>query len=132
MARIAMDKLIKRMFKEKIWAVVGASANPDKYGYKVYKRLLKEGYEVYAVNPNCEAIEGVKCYSRLADLPRLPGAVSVIVPPKAGIGVLEEAAGRNIKKLWFQPGAESSEIIGKAQQLGLEIVYKECVLIELG
>ena len=58
--------------------------------------------------------------------------VSVIVPPSAGIGVLEEAAELGIKRLWFQPGAESAEVIEKADELGLQIVYDRCVFTELG
>jgi hypothetical protein len=127
-----MNQLVQEMLREKTWAVVGASANPQKYGYKVYKRLLQERYNVYAVNPNCKDIEGVPCYPELSRLPEVPGVVSVIVPPAAGIGVLEEAAVQGIKRLWFQPGAESSEIIDKADRIGLEIVHHKCVLVELG
>ena len=127
-----MDQLVSRMLKEKVWAVVGASANPQKYGYKVYKRLLTEGYKVFAVNPNCKEIEGDPCYNSLRDLSELPGAVSVIVPPVVGLNVLEQAAQQRIKRLWFQPGAESNEIIEKAGGLNLEIAYNRCVLVELG
>lgn len=127
-----MDSLIQKMLNENNWAVVGVSANMHKYGYKVYKRLLQEGYIVYPINPNCEQIEGVACYPRLNDLPRLPGAVSVIVPPTAGIAILEEAADLGIKRLWFQPGAQSDQIIRRADELNLEIVYNRCVLVELG
>jgi predicted CoA-binding protein len=127
----ALDELIGRMLGEKTWAVVGASVNRQKFGYKVLKRLMEEGYKVYPVNPNYEEIEGVKCYPALRDLPELPGTVSVIVPPAAGLTLLEEAAGLGIKKLWFQPGAESDEILKKAEKLGLELVHNRCVLIEL-
>jgi len=127
----ALDELIDRMLGEKTWAVVGATVNRQKFGYKVLKRLVDEGYKVYPVNPGYEEIEGIKCYPALGDLPELPGAVSVIVPPAAGLALLEEAAGLGIKKLWFQPGAESDEIVEKAKRLGLELVYDRCVLIEL-
>jgi predicted CoA-binding protein len=123
---------IRDILKEKTWAVVGASANTQKFGYKVFKRLIREGYTVYPVNPNCKEIEGVQCYGSLKDLSEMPGAVSVIVPPKAGLGVLDEAAELGIKRLWFQPGAESGEIVGKAEKLGLQIIYGYCVLVELG
>lgn len=127
-----MDNLIKSMLDEKVWAVVGASANTRKFGYKVFKKLYSRGYQVYPVNPNCDEIDGVKCYRSLGDLPQLPGAVSVIVPPAVGLKVLDEAAHIGIKRLWFQPGAESQEIIQKAEDLGLQIVYDNCVLIALG
>jgi hypothetical protein len=127
-----MEKLMKEMLDEKVWAVVGASNNKDKFGYKVFKRLLAEGYDVYPVNPNCEEVDGMKCYKSLSELPKLPGAVSLIVPPSIGVKVLEDASKLGIKKLWFQPGAESDEIVQKASELGLDIVYDNCVLVALG
>ncbi len=126
-----MQELIKSMLKEKVWAVVGASNNKDKFGYKVFEKLRSRNYTVYPVNPTCAEIEGVTCYKSLGDLPEIPGAVSVVVPPSAGLKILEEARKAGIKRLWFQPGAESEEIIQKASELGLQIVYYNCVLVVL-
>jgi predicted CoA-binding protein len=39
------------MLEKKIWAVVGANNDPDKYGNIIYKKLKSRGYEVYPVNP---------------------------------------------------------------------------------
>jgi len=45
------EDLIKAFLKEKnIFAVVGASRDPRKYGYQVYKDLKNAGYEVYPVS----------------------------------------------------------------------------------
>ena len=126
-----MEQLMEKMLEEKVWAVVGASANSRKFGYKVFKKLNSRGYRVYPVNPNCNEIDGIKCYRTLKDLPELPGAVSLVVPPAVGFKVMEEAAQLGIRRLWFQPGAESQEIINKASELGLEVVYNSCVLIAL-
>ena len=92
-----LSGLIRSMLDEKTWAVVGASANPGKFGYKVFKKLAREGYKAYPVNPNCGEIDGTKCYAALGDLPETPGAVSVIVPPVLGLAMLEEASGLGIK-----------------------------------
>jgi len=45
--------------KKNVFAVVGASRDPRKYGYQVYKDL-KCGYEVYPINPNAKEILGDK------------------------------------------------------------------------
>ncbi|RLI45402.1 CoA-binding protein, partial [Candidatus Bathyarchaeota archaeon] len=42
------EELIKKFLNKKnIFAVVGASRDPKKYGYQVYKDLKKAGYKVY-------------------------------------------------------------------------------------
>jgi len=46
-------ELIKAFLNRKnVFAVVGASRDPGKYGYKVYDDLKNAGYQVYPVNPN--------------------------------------------------------------------------------
>ena len=40
-------------------AVTGVSRTPKDYGSNtVYKRLRQRGYEVFAVNPNADEVEG--------------------------------------------------------------------------
>ena len=44
-------------------AVTGVSRNPSNHGSNVvYKRLRDRGYDVFAVNPNTEEIEGDPCF----------------------------------------------------------------------
>ena len=33
------------------FAVVGVTPNQEKYGYKIFKRLLEKGYQTYGVSP---------------------------------------------------------------------------------
>ena len=44
-------------------AVTGVSRTPANHGSNVvYQRLKARGYEVFAVNPNADQVEGDKCY----------------------------------------------------------------------
>jgi hypothetical protein len=52
-----MQEQIKHMLEQKTWAVVGATQNEDKFGYKILMRLRAAGHETYAVNPMYEAAE---------------------------------------------------------------------------
>jgi predicted CoA-binding protein len=62
--------LEEMMLDRKVWAVVGANENPEKYGNMIYRKLRAKGYEVYPVNPNYETVEGDKCYKDLSSLPK--------------------------------------------------------------
>ncbi len=42
------------LWKQNVFAVIGVSSNPTKYGHQVYKDLKKAGYVVYAVNPSVQ------------------------------------------------------------------------------
>jgi predicted CoA-binding protein len=121
---------MNEMLKNKIWAVVGANDNPDKFGYMIYKKLKDSGYEVYPVNPKYNEIEGDKCYPSLSNLPNKPQAVDMVVSPKNGMQVIDEAANLGIKNIWFQPGTTDETILNQAESKGMNIV-QSCVLKEL-
>lgn len=123
--------LVADFLAEKVWAVVGATNNIDKFGYKIYRALLTAGYEVYPVNPGVSEIDGAKCYAKLADLPKQPDAVDIVVPPRVGVAVIEECAALGIKKVWLQPGANSKQVAELARGLGLIVIDSGCVMAEL-
>ncbi len=122
--------LIEECVNERVWAVVGASTSPAKWGNRIYRALKASGYRVYPVNHRAKTIDGDPCYPSLASLPERPGVVDVVVPPKIGLRVAEEAAAAGIARIWFQPGAESSENVAYAQSLGLNVIHDACALVE--
>jgi len=119
------------MLEKKVWAVVGANSKPDKFGYKIYKKLKSRGYTVYPVNPNYEEIEGDKCYPNISALPEVPEVIDMVVAPKHGMGVVEEASRLGVKNIWLQPGTYNDEILKLIEEKGLNAVLA-CVLVELG
>lgn len=127
-----MEQLKKKMLNEKIWAVVGVTPNKEKFGYKIYKKLKDRGYEVYAINPKYDEVEGDKCYSNIGELPKLPDCISIVVPPIVTNQTLEDIAKTDIKNVWLQPGTFNDETIEIAKDKGLDIVYHDCVLVALG
>lgn len=120
--------LEETMLQKKIWAVVGANQNQDKYGNMIYRKLRAKGYEVYAVNPLYQTVEGDSCYPDLSSLPKIPDVIDMVVTPKRAKPVIEEAAKLGIRYVWFQPGTYDSEVLGLAAELGLETV-QACVLV---
>ena len=119
--------------KKNIFAVVGASDNTDKYGYKVYKNLKLRAGTVYPVNPNRDTIQGDTAYPSLAELPERPNVVSVIVPAETGRKVLQQAMDMKIETIWFQPGAEDQYIVSMANSTdNINIIHGQCILTAMG
>ncbi|MEM3546028.1 MAG: CoA-binding protein [Candidatus Bathyarchaeia archaeon] len=116
--------------KRNIFAVVGVSRDPKKYGYQVYKDLKNAGYKVYAVNPNAQEILGDKCYPDLESLPVKPDVVDVVVPPKVTEHIVETCKRLGITKVWMQPGSESEKAIKFCKENGIDVVYGVCIMIE--
>ncbi|MHB1392505.1 MAG: CoA-binding protein [Clostridia bacterium] len=118
------------MLEKKIWAVIGANNDPDKFGNIIYKRLKSEGYSVYPVNPMYDKVEGDPCYPNLASLPHKPEVLDMVVSPKRGRAFIEEAAELDIKNIWLQPGTYDSELLALIKEKQL-VALQACVLVEL-
>lgn len=127
-----MDEgLIKKFLdKRNVFAVVGASRDPKKYGHQVYSDLKNAGYEVYPVNPNATEILGDKCYPSIRDLPKIPDVVDTVVPPKITEQVVKVCKELGIKKVWMQPGSESQKAINFCKENGIEVVHDVCVMVK--
>lgn len=119
------------MLSKNVWAVVGATTNKNKFGYKIFKKLIEHGYITYGVNPKYDLIDGDKIYSNLKLIPDKIEVVDVVVPPTVSFDLLDEIIELGIEYVWFQPGAYDDSVIYKANNLGLKIVYDDCVYATL-
>lgn len=113
-------------------AVLGASADRSKYGNISLRAHLKNGYEVYPVNPKGGQIEGLPVYRSLAEVPvqRL-NRITVYLPPEVVLGMLDEIAERGCDEFWLNPGADRNDVVVRAQELGLNTIVA-CSIIALG
>lgn len=111
-------------------AVVGATPKKDRWGYRVFRRLVDEGYDAIPVHPTAPHVDQIPTYPSLSEIPGGVEAVSVITPPSASLGVVREAAEIGAP-CWFQPGASSPEVLAEAERLGVATIDGPCVLVEL-
>lgn len=121
--------LIDEFMKQKIFAVVGASSNPEKYGYTITKNLLDRGYKVYPVNPRLPELLGLKCYKSLSALPEKPDVVDVVIPPKMTEQLVNEVLKLGLTRVWMQPGAESTAAVEFCEKNGIKVIHGACVMM---
>ena len=110
-------------------AIAGVSRNSQKYGHKVYFDLKAKGFEVYAINPGATEILGDPCYPNLSSLPVKVDVLNLVVPPEAGLPLLEECVKLGIARIWFQPGAESEDLLRFCERNDLQAVHNQCVMV---
>lgn len=82
-------------------AVIGASREPSKWGYKVFHNIVSNGYKgkAYPVNPSASEIDGYRCYSHVGDIPGEVDLAIIIVPASAAMQVVDECGAKNVKAL---------------------------------
>lgn len=104
-------------------AVVGASADRSKFGNKCVRAFRSAGWTVYPVHPTETKVEGLDVYRSVADVPEPKlDVVSVYLNPRVGLTTLPTLAGKEIGEVWFNPGAESPDVLAKAKEMGLNAI----------
>ena len=100
-------------------AVTGVSRTPKTHGSNsVYRRLRERGYEVFAVNPNADQVEGDRAYP---DLKSIPGGVDAVVigtRPETADQTMRECAELGIKHVWMHWGSGASSVSPTATAYG--------------
>ena len=114
------------------FAVVGASNNRVKFGNQVLRHYINHSKIAHPIHPFEKEIEGLMCYSSLAEAPQSIEAVSIITPPAVTETVVREALRLGIQNIWMQPGAESELAIQLLEKSEANcIACGACVLLEL-
>ena len=102
-------------------AVTGVSRTPGSHGSNaVYRRLRDRGYEVFAVNPNAEEVEGDRAYH---DLRSIPGGVEAVVigtRPEIADETMHECAELGIDRVWMHRGPGHGSVSDTATAYGRE------------
>lgn len=124
------DKILEFINKDFIYAVVGATQNQDKYGYKVLVDLKNKGYKVVPINPKYNEVAGLTCYPALISLEERPDVVVLVVGEENALKIVQNCIDSALNKLWFQPGSEYDEAVALANSAGLDIVTGKCIMEE--
>ena len=123
MLHLVRDKRIKI-------AIVGASNNPNKYGYKIYKNLTSKDYKVTPVNPNQINIEGVKTIAKVELMNEKPDIIDFAVPPPIALSEARRLDENGYNNFWFQPGSESDELLEYLTKSDLNYLVNECIMVQ--
>jgi predicted CoA-binding protein len=112
-------------------AVTGVSRNPQGHGSNVvYQRLRDRGYQVFAVNPNADEVEGDVAYQ---DLKSIPGGVEAVVigtRPEIAEDTMRECVDLGIKHVWmhraFGEGSVSDTAAKYGREWGINVIDGGC------
>ena len=115
-------------------AVTGVSRTPKTHGSNnVYRRLRERGYQVFAVNPNTDEVEGDRSYQ---DLKSIPGGVDAVVigtRPEIDGDTMRECAELGIKHVWMHRGPGAGSVSPAAaeygRQHGITVIDGGCPLM---
>lgn len=100
-------------------AVTGVSRDAQGHGSNVvYQRLRDRGYEVFAVNPNAEIVEGDRAYPDLGSIPGGVEAVVIGTRPEIAEETMRECVELGINRVWMHRAFGEGSVSDAATRYG--------------
>lgn len=114
----SIDQATADFLAQKRIAVVGVSREKGgKHGGNVvYQRFKERGYQVFAVNPNADMVEGDPCFHDLRSIPGGVDAVVIATTPAVAPSVAQECKELGITRVWMHGGFGSASVSKEAHE----------------
>ena len=127
----SIDEAASAFLAKKRVAVTGVSRASKQHGSNtVYKRLRERGYDVFAVNPNAEQVEGDHAYPDLRSIPGGVEAVVIATRPERADETIRECAELGIEHVWMHRSYGAGSVSGSAtaygRQHGITVIDGGC------
>jgi acyl-CoA synthetase (NDP forming) len=108
-----MSHPLDRILNPQTVAVVGASSDPEKRGYRAIATLIADGYagQIIPINPRATEIQGLKCYAALEAVPGEIDLALVCTPARMAPDVVASCGRKGVKGALLLAGgfSEASE-----------------------
>lgn len=121
-------------------AVVGASDNPDSWGFGYTRHLLDYGFSgrIYLVNRNYRQVLGMNTYPSLKDIPDSVDYVISVIPASEILNLLDNCAQKGVRVVQMFTGHFSEtgrweaaeleqEILKRARRKGIRLIGPNCM-----
>lgn len=118
------------LMEYKNWVVAGDVHNEMKYAGRIYKKLIRRGYNVVGMHPLDTREDVYKSFAELKLKDDKFEVLNLVVNPVRGLEIVQEAFEYGIRLVMVQPGARSHEIRDFCEKNGMEYV-EGCTLVEL-
>ncbi|WP_297507927.1 CoA-binding protein [Thermococcus sp.] len=125
-------------FRPRGIAVIGASNDPLKLGYEVFKNLKKyRDGKVYPVNVKDEVVQGVKAYRNVKDIPDEVELAIIVVPKRFVKQTVIDCGEKGVKgaviitagfgETGEEGKKEERELVEIAHRYGMRLIGPNCV-----
>lgn len=111
-------------------AILGASANPDRYSYKAFRMLKDQGHTPFPVTPKMNSLEGVPVVPQISDLKPPMDTLTMYVNAERSDAMAEQILQLRPRRVIFNPGSENPTLASRLEAAGIEVV-EGCTLVML-
>jgi acyl-CoA synthetase (NDP forming) len=128
------DINLENLFNPQSIAMIGASANPRKWGFIILLNILKGNFKgnVYPINPHEKSILGYRCYPSVKDVPEALNLAIITTPANAVPSLIDQCGRKGIRFVvvvssdFSETGPEGArleqQVIESARRHGIRLV----------
>ena len=110
-------------------ALIGASTNKTKFGYKILVDLDNKGHVAIPINNKETETEGKKVFKKVNEISDCPSIINFVVPPNIGFEITKDLVESGCDNFWYQPGAESDEISEYLDSKNKNYIDDKCIMV---
>lgn len=114
-------------------AVFGVSRKSDTAATGIYRKLRERGYDVFAIHPQAEVLEGDRCFASLIEVPDEVEAALIGTPPHASAEAVRQCIEKGVRQVWihksFGGGSYSEEAVELCRQAGISVIPGACPMM---
>ena len=96
-----LNEIVDDFLAQKRIAVAGVSRRRHNAANMIYRKLRKTGYQVFAINPKVETVEGDPCYPDLKSVPEKTDGLVIVTRPEVAEQLVRQCAEVGIPRVWM-------------------------------
>ena len=138
-----LNNMLSLFFYPKSIAIIGATADPKKFGNAVTTNILKNKNltsKVYLISHGSKEIEGLKSYNSILDISGEIDIAIILVPANVVNSVVDECIKKKVKGIIIVTSGfgeideegkiKEKEIVNKCKEVGIRVIGPNCVGIQ--
>jgi acetyltransferase len=138
-----LKNMLSLFFYPKSIAIIGATADPKKFGNAVTTNILKNKNltsKVYLISHGSKEIEGLKSYNSILDISGEIDIAIILVPADVVNSVVDECIKKKVKGIIIitsgfgeideEGKIKEKEIVNKCKEVGIRVIGPNCVGIQ--
>ena len=113
MTSTTLETKVNDFLAQKRIAVAGVSRNNSRHpaANLIYRRLKKNGHDVFPVNPNMQTFEGDRCYPDLQSIPGGVDGVVIVTRPEVTERIVHECGDAGIRRVWMHQSMQKGSSV---------------------
>ncbi len=130
-----LNEIVDDFLAQKRIAVAGVSRRRHNAANMIYRKLRKTGYQVFAINPKVETVEGDPCYPDLKSVPEKTDGLVIVTRPEVAEQLVRQCAEVGIPRVWmhrslgFMGTSVSKQAVEFCRENGMTVIPGGCPMM---